>query len=752
MPFKNNPGCSCCDGIVETCTTKYLSGWRFGTGNVVKTIHQDFTATYVDYTQREEREYDASNNLISTTLISQTYPNAYSSPSSITESVENDKFYSGEFIAGHSDSFKSESLVSTAPQPGGGKIDTYDVVYDRSASIRVSNGVALFEGNHPQLSSFSTAGFLTPKEYWISYSNQSLGTFTEDVSTVPSWRVIGNSASRIWPTGYSVDPDNIGDGNETVYVTFSSGVSNATATAANSKSAVDALRGSGSAGNDSLTYYSSYNVDSEWESSATVYANGSDHSICVIGQKNPTVNGPAGSGFSKQNFSFGYETFYNNYTPFSSQETRPQVTLWDFIDSKTGTASGTNGPTAIEFTVPADSGIRIKYAREVYHDAQYVKLFDSSKSNPFLVATGLYQYLAGQASGRDTYGPLSVADRHSPDDLWEHKGFTPGAYPWPLTTSRDYLFSEMFEVFPQKPAGSGLNTNLVSIRVDSAIAPTYRIHDDSTSPKHFHFDPTSKTRFISGIPSIAGISSDVWDGGDYVCEITDYSGFMTIDYVEIVQFDQTLNGVACDEIIGCSDTLALTSNNLVHRSTSVRFDRSDLYGGSLGFWLYQNTSPPESYPTSYNFDQRYDWLFEETLGCTTSATWHFDGSTYTTNLPVIEASVSLSGPMDDVSIDLTIELVRLHSAASIDGPYSMTMDGIDLTAISGTSIRSNAGSMSIELGVDYLGNYGRDKFNVWSSSDFLGGGTFSSGSSPFPLIVNGTDTYTIALNLNDDYT
>jgi hypothetical protein len=759
MPFKNNPGCRCCEET-GVCFTRYLSGWRFGHGNVVKTVHQDFAATYVDYTQREERTYDSGNNLLSTVVISQSYPNAYSSAGTITESVENNNFYSGEFISGASDTFKSETLVTSQVLPGGGRIDTYDVVYDRSANVRVSNGVALFEGKHPQLDSFALSYTYTGKSYYNNWNNKPAGTYQVESVFTSYASVIGNAGSKIEPTGYSIDPDAIGDRDNSLFGNLSTGVSNATATSANTRTAVDALRGSGPEGEQTWFLNTTKNIELNYL--GTVYSNGTDHTLCVIGQKDPTINGPAGCGFSNINLSFGYEDLSKNFTSFASQETRPQVTLWDMVDSTSDLATTeSNGPRVIKFTVPESHGVRIQWEKESIIECEYIRFYDSTDTtqNQFSCFWGTDGGNSGTFNRRNYFKSLTTQTWYAPRnaafvpvEMFEHFGLRPGEYPWPQDaySATTYSFCyENVEIFPQNPTTGSLATNLVSINVDDGIAPTVSYRPDSCEP-YLIFNPTTTTSWATGIPQTAFATVE-YTGGDYVCEFKEEQGNQVLEYIDIVQYNATVGGAACDKVIGCDDTLSYKTSG-THESSHLLIDRKGNWEGGFSdqeildwYQLSQVATPPTQ---GNNCSYGDSWWFLRTVGCTTYFDWNYESATnqYLYSNIGVKGSISLTGPIDDAEIALTIELITVPTDANIDGPYTMTMDGIDLTA----NDFNDHGYMVLTLGEDTTG-FGANKWKLVENvfNDVLGEGTVASGSHPFPFALN--DVLTLELYYNGSY-
>lgn len=659
-----------------------------GLASVCHTVHQDFTGQYSNYVQTEDREYDSGGVLLGTTLISQTYNSAVTQTSSVTETLETNAFYSGEFIKNVSDSFVSETLISTTPTGGGGEIKRYDVTYIRTADVRISNGVATW-WDVPEFANWAMVGVGTDHflRYYNNASNPSLGTYDVYLQRIATWNMVADHANNIAPTGYSIDPDAIGDRDELLFGCIVKGLTIADCDDATTKTKIDALRGSAAAGETEFYYFATDDITYA-NATKTVNSGGSDRTIAVIGQKDGSINGPNGVGYVKARFSYGWQDLFSS--PFGvgpilhgTFTERPQYTLWDIVENIDRGIY--NEPISFEIPVEAELGVSI-FCGDDTHRIDKIDGYDYTDtvgtSTPIFTWTKSDPPIDNGADDSYSDGIMSAfADSISgisplEETLEDYMTFQAGDFPIPLNAGTDALFSKQIDL-KLEPGSiespiSGRAHNVLFLRQDAAIAPTliHYTHGGGVAPRGLLVTDTVN-EWMSGI-TLGSLGQGEWGGAKYKLHVEDVERFWALDKIEFTKWGGSHASVPCDDYIACASTLDFDQASGTSKSTGIVFQR---WGGGQVEWY--NSLSLTGTTVELTADDVQLTIID---GCNHTFDWVFTGTTYTHNGPALKGYVSLTGAQNNATLVLNVELIRTKTGTSLDGPYTWTINGLDLTA------------------------------------------------------------------------
>jgi hypothetical protein len=144
MPFKNNPGCSCC-GAPEVCSTEHDFEYVQLEPIDMRTLYVEGTAT-ADYTERVERvRLIADSSLISETVVSRTWDkNPVFTQTSTT--LYTDRFGGGQFFKNVSNTHVSDTIISSTMNPDGiTYTEVVDVLYSQTRDELRLHGSATWD-------------------------------------------------------------------------------------------------------------------------------------------------------------------------------------------------------------------------------------------------------------------------------------------------------------------------------------------------------------------------------------------------------------------------------------------------------------------------------------------------------------------------------------------------------------------------------------------------------------------------------
>ena len=457
----------------------------------------------------------------------------------------------------------------------------------------------------------------------------------------------------------------------------------------------------------------------------------------MLGEKPTTVTGPAGGGWAKSRIVCGWEDYFNNTPLWGTYPERPEFGIWELV---TEPFAG-----AYDFVVPSEHGFRIT-ADEAYQTRfTGLDVVTGTTYSALNIAFGFDAISGSQqgySGGACPRGLLTQSvDRARLVNSGDFSTLPEaGVFPLPISQVDPTFFSRELEFAWSRDIAyvtsvSGWQ-NYPHVRVDSGTdwsarfpsagngvgvqMSTSLIGEDSTG---WFWDGTDQP------------TNDIYTGGDYLVRLYDVHELQSVENVTIVKYNGTSEGVTCEEIPECSVIDDLASMNVADDwRDHARFGLSKTVNTAAGVnqW-YQLVQGVSNTSRSIVTGKEYLINIINREVCTSEFFHTFDG-TYTQDEGVVDYKVVISGTRDNMTWETTCSLKHWMSGSVLDGPYTFTASGIDLTTMTANSGTTGQLILTLGIGETFGGTVGNDK--VYVHEGYSAGlsaifdGTLDVGSNP----------------------